>query len=106
MAANMNWLQEWLEENARNGKFNVNTRLFKDEAEQIREEWGVAITLMATEPDKNGYYLFNVSWRYALDSKRLKQEEKAYIEGRTCKFPKVESYAQRLFLISLRAKNK
>lgn len=106
MATRLDWLKGWLEETAKEGRFNADTRLSKEEAEAASNEWKVTTILTGKEPDKNGYYSYKISWRYALDSKRLDEEKKAYIEKRSWRFPEVESFAQRLYLIAKRAETK
>ena len=106
MTGRLDWLQGWLEDTAKEGRFNANTRLSKEEAEKASNEWDVTTVLMGKEPDKNGYYPYNIGWRYALDDRRMTEDKKAYIERKTWIFPKVESFAQRLYLLAKRAENK
>ena len=106
MTTRLDWLQGWLEDTAHDGMFSADTRLSKEEAVAASNEWGVTTILTGKEPDKNGYYSYKISWRYALDARRLREDQKAYVERRSWRFPDVESFAQRLYLIAKRAVNK
>ncbi len=105
MEAKIDWTKGWLEELAREAKFDAEAQLTLAEAEKLGRETGLAVTLWGLKPDKNGLYPYKIGWNFAFVG-RFKKDQLAYMNKETDVFPKVENFAQRLYLIAKRAENK